>query len=803
MEKKRYPKVIHFVKMKYVNLSFYIILILPTYFLGQEYSLSGKVMDSTRVAIPYANVVLQDKDSVTVKWELTDEEGRYSFKNIKPASYILKVDILGYETEITQITVNEDISDYITILAQKIERLDEVVLQKPRVERRSDRLIFNVQNTTLSDGNTWNALTKTPYLLEIGNKILVQGQEEPLIFINDRRVHLSQEELRQLLESTPANTLKYIEVIVSPPAKYNAEGKAVVNISMSKPLSTGYNGNMSISYEQGVYPKLRFSTGHFYKKEKLNVYAGYTSNYRREYSFFRDRVNFFTDGIPSGSWLSKTRESIERTTHSINTNIDYTLNDKHSVGVSGYFSTIPNRNDFIGSDTEAIDSSFYSVNRGPYKRDNIAVDLNYRYKLGKGKRLTANMHHTVYDYDHDQTITTDYLDSDQTFIRNNAFTNDKEQRVEIYTGQLDYTSDTKKNGTFETGVRWSYITFDNEIDQVNIQGNTIDLYDRFLYDETTLAAYVGYEKSWKYWNMALGLRGENTSIEGISLSEEQTNTQDYFKLFPVVNLGYTPSDNHEFTFSYSRKISRPRYSKLNPFRLFLNDNAYVTGNPGLQPTIDNRFNFNYRLNRAFSFDFYLTRSIDPILQLPYVDNEENELVFRQENLDESTQYGMRASWNKNLAPWWYFSIFSSVFYDESVFFATQNDNEIRTINRWVTLIQGSNSFTLSKDRTFSGDLTLGYISKTLDGNTTDGNRSLVNISLQKTLWNKRATLTFEANDIFNQLAYTSETNYLDQQINSYSDFEYRTFELRFIYRFGNYRLKTNRKSIDNNEIDRL
>jgi hypothetical protein len=77
------------------------------------------------------------------------------------------------------------------------------------------------------------------------------------------------------------------------------------------------------------------------------------------------------------------------------------------------------------------------------------------------------------------------------------------------------------------------------------------------------------------------------------------------------------------------------------------------------------------------------------------------------------------------------------------------------------------------------------------------------MSLRKTLWNRRATLSFAANDIFNELAYPSRVRYLDQSINSYSNFERRTFEVRFTYRFGNYKLRNNRKDIEKEERERI
>lgn len=773
---------------------------------AQEHSLTGRVTGEDNAPVPSANVILLSKDSVAIDWMLTDEGGVYRLEKINSGDYILKVSGLGYKPKRAEISIVKDMPAYNITLEQ--EMLDEVVVTQPRIERKVDRVVFNVQNTTLSNGDVWNVLSKTPYLMETGNTILVKGREEPLIFINDKRVHLSASELKQFLESTPANTLNSIEVILTPPAKYEAEGRTIVNIKMNKNFSIGYNGNINGSYEQGVYPKYRISTGHFYKTDKLNLYGGYSQAKRKTYAFFDDKIRFFTNNLPYGYWHSKTREVLKINSYNFNSNIDYSINDKHSLGLSGYASFIPDREEFTGSHTEAydtpqqIDSSFYSVNRGAYIRDNIAASLDYTYNISDGKKLMANLHHTYYCYDNDQTITTDYFDSDQIITRQNAFTNDKLQYVRIYTAQADYSASTKQ-GDFEAGAKWSNISFDNTIEQVNITGNNADLSNLFLYDETNLHAYLSYEKNWERWDIKLGLRGENTNLKGVSISENETNTQDYFKIFPSVHLGYKPSDKHHFNFSYVKKISRPRFETLNPFRLFLNDNAYVTGNPNLLPTIDHKFNFVYTFDRSLTFDFHFERINNPILQLVFVDNENNTLIYRNNNLDKTIEYGVDGLWDKSLTPWWNISILSSVYYKENFFFAGQNSDNIINNKRWVTFQRVRNSFTLSKDKTFSGDIEFVYLSPSPLRNYIMGSRASLEIGLQKTLWNKRATLAFYANDIFNQLAFDTEARYLDQEIVSYSDFEYRTFEISFTYKFGNYKLRTNKKSIDKEERDRI
>ena len=111
-------------------------------------------------------------------------------------------------------------------------------------------------------------LRSTPGVLVINNTIRVKNTT-PIIYINDRKVHLSGDELAQLLEGSSANSIKSIEVITNPSSKYDAESGAVLNIIMDKNLTTGYRGNIFSNYTQGVFPRYNAGMTHFYKTEKI------------------------------------------------------------------------------------------------------------------------------------------------------------------------------------------------------------------------------------------------------------------------------------------------------------------------------------------------------------------------------------------------------------------------------------------------------------------------------------------------------------------------------------------------------
>jgi len=92
------------------------------------------------------------------------------------------------------------------------------------------------------------------------------------------------------------------------------------------------------------------------------------------------------------------------------------------------------------------------------------------------------------------------------------------------------------------------------------------------------------------------------------------------------------------------------------------------------------------------------------------------------------------------------------------------------------------------------DLNFAYFSPRVFGNKRQESYNKLNLSLRKTLWNKRASITMGIDDIFNQSNVFSSRRYLNQNNTSSYRRENRLFTLGFRYKFGNVRIKGNKKS---------
>ena len=802
------------------NLFYHFFLLLPLISLSQEFRVNGYAKDDNNNPIAYAHVLITSLGgSKTVNGTSTDENGYFIIENLKAGDYILKISFLGFKSYATRVELDRNIHFESIILEENVEALDgvTVVAKRPTIKRMVDRLVFNVENSTLSNNNVLDVLRHTPGVLVHDGAITIK-QSTPTIYINDRRVHLSSSEIQQLLEGTSATNVKSIEVITNPPAKYEAEGGAVLNIVTSKNIIAGYSGSVFGSYKQGSeHPKYSLGTSHFFKTKNLSTYVNYSMSPRKDFRQKNESINFIDNNNQNtSSWETDYKRTRETANQNINANIDYDIDDRNSLGFSTSILISPRdqTNTFVNSLTEVfnsnkvLDSTFNTINKLVDETFNLAFTLDYVHKFKKeGEKLSISVHHTNYDFSSFQNVDTDYRFPNNTLIRSNRFQTFSSQIIKLYTGQVDYELPVSGSAQFEAGAKVSNINSASILNQFIFENDekTEDLLnsDAFLYDETNYAAYISYSKDWDNWSFKSGLRGEYTDITGSSLSTNQLSNNDYLKLFPSFHLLYKLNDNNELYFNYNKRIHRPRYSQLNPFKYFLNDNAYITGDPNLKPQVDDVFTLGYTLNNTYTFEVYYRNENNPTLEIVFQDNDDTILKYINTNIDKSISYGLDFTTYTKLTNRWYLYVLSSLFYYENQFFALESNNKIAANDKWSVLGQFVNYLSFLKDKSLTTNISFFYISPIAEGPSIIGNRSGLDVNLRKTFWNNRASLSIGVTDIFNTQNFTQTTKYLNQDVFVNSKIENRLLTFGFNYKFGNFKLSTNKKEIELQERDRL
>ncbi len=782
---------------------------------AQEFEISGRVKDANDAPLVFANVLLKNQDSVLIKGAATDENGLFAIRNVKGGNYLLSASYLDASSEIRSVTVTSDVTLDDLIILQTETQLEEVevIYKKPTIEQRADRLIFNVENTSLSQGNIWDILKQTPGVIIINDKINIKGSSNIGVMINGRLVNIPQSDIVNLLSGSSADNVESVEVILNPPAKYSAEGGLLLDIKMKKNLIAGYNGSVYNRYTQAVFPKHMLGTDHFFKGKKTDFTLTYSFRQNKNLNRFTDITNFFDANSVNEVWTTEQKNIIRDKQHNLSGFLDYEINERNSLSFStiNSFTTPGNRyitsQTIIEDPTGDLDSSFYTENDSDYEVFNTAYYLDWNHQFQKkGEKITFATNYTYYDYERDQNLNTDFFDINGAVTGENDFITQSGQKTSLYSAQVDYTDPIKQSIILETGLRYSGINSQSTITQEGFDRTQPGINPTeagvFDYDEQIMAGYVSLNNSWKNWQLNMGLRAEYTETLGNLDTTNESVENKYLQLFPSLSVQHKFNDKNSLAMRYYRRISRPRYSDLNPFQYFQSNNSVVEGNPFLRPATRNYVSLEYNLNRTYSLEVYYFHKKNDFFEQVVQDNETNLLRFLSVNLESNITYGAEFRWNKSLTNFWDTYLLLSHYYKQNSFTDIDSgailDNSI-----WTSHVRFNNYFTLLKDRSLYADILFRYSAPTVFGNSKRESTSQLTLSFSKSFWQRRAAVSLSIDDVFNNGNYLSTRNYLNQDNSSFSRRETRLFYIGFRYKFGNNKIRDNQKRKSTDEGDRI
>ncbi len=786
-----------------------VVLFLSTTFIwSQTFNVSGEIKDENNNPLAYANILLlKTQDSTIVSGTTSNEEGKFVFNNILANNYIIKASFITYKDNFSNIIVNSDFQIPLIVLKESVEALSEIQItyKKPTLKREVDRLVFNVEKTALSEGNMMEVLRSTPGVLVLDNKITVKNST-PTVYINDRKVHLSSSEILELLEGTSASNIKAVEVITNPPARYGAESGVVLSIIMAKNLISGYNGSVFSNYTQGVFPKTNHGMTNYFKGKKISVFANYSYNNSKF-----DRVERGTINYPDQKWLSDIDRNTWLETHNFSLNFDWNLNENNTLSLSAntqflpYFKSVTKSSTQITPIINNAVAKFNSYNLSRDKKNNLGFDLGYVHAFKKDNaRLSINSHYTTYDYRRHQNVNSDYFLGNNSFFESNSYNTRSYQDTEIITSQIDYALPIDESESFETGVKFSNVKAESRNIQKDIIGNSevlnTDNTDAFNYNEIVYAAYVSYDKKWDKWSLSSGLRIEKTNIDAMSISLNKNNDQNYLDWFPTVSFGFQASEKINVFANYKRSIQRPDYSDLNPFKFFLNDNTFVTGNPDLKPIYTNHIKLGVSINNIFTIETYYKKYENKIFEIPLQDNINNNLAFTSLNINFTEEIGLDLEAYFNIVEKWSVYIGTSFYNyrDNATLF-----NSTVSRDKWSNYTEVINNLSFLKDNSLTTNLTLTYVQENVQGLQLVDSRIATSLSIRKTLFKGKGSMSLIISDLFNEQDYFTTTKFLDQNNTLYDNLDTRYIKLGFRYKFGNTKLSTNEHSSSVKERERL
>lgn len=773
--------------------------------------LKGKISGPHKEAIEFAQIqLLRSDDSTSLQGSIADAAG--DFLLIIPhydKQMNLEISAMGYASYYSKIQAkNQDTMELSITLEIKGQLLDHINItdKAPLLERKVDRTVFNVGNSIAANGSdVYELLKKTPGVQVSHSNISMTGKSTVSVMINDIIVQMDGDELEALLRSMPGTDIARIEVITAPPAKNDAQGNSgIINIVTKKNRKNGFNGAVTGGYEQREKGAEYLNGAFNYRNNKLNLYGN--TSVRDLHFISSQQTNTFYPGQQQNQQLNQDNRPIY--TYS-QLGADYNLSSNALLGLLYTFGTLDSKrdedyqNDAFGLPSLIKDSTVMTHAYATDKGRRHVFKLNYEWKIdSSGKKLTFNADYFTRKGNKGRAFTTDNFfpdgNSTGTFTDNQTYGVIK---TDITTFRVDYEMPIK-TVHLSMGAKASLVhnNSDNVFQQLLGTDYIVDhnKTNAFDYKEYTEAAYISAQKTWGTWNAQLGLRGEYTQTNGYSQNNAQRNKNAYFNLFPTAYLQYKPNEIHSWNINYSRRIDRPSFWIMNPFRVYTTETSYEEGNPFLQPAFSNNVELGYSYKSIFAMTLFTERVNHLITRVSHIDTTNNAFYFGQANAGNSVQYGLTATlsiqpisrWENTTQLFGFYNKFNSNLYNASVSYAKPSFS-----------IETNNTITLNRSETLFAEIGFYYTSG--QQSDFDVQRHYCNLStgFKALLLKKKLILTLDVEDILK--TDTWQVTNLYNGTYQFGYYDNRLLRIGLTWKFGNKNVKDKRElNTNTDEIKR-
>ena len=781
-------------------------------------TISGKVIDkNSKQPISYVNISIKKADKV-ITGGITDDNGNFNIKNVALDSYTVDLQFIGYKTQTFPVTLsaaNKSANLGTVSIEEEAVQLKgvEVVGERSTIVQKIDRKVINIGKDLIASGNTASEIMNNIPTVSIDpqtKEISLRGNTNVRILIDGKPSNI---DATQLLQQIPSSSIKQIELITNPSAKYNPEGMSgIINIILNKNANEGFNGSLNSGVTFSKTPKANTSLNLNYKVGKVNMYTNYGLNHGKNQNHgnidsFRPNLeneqNFEFDNL--------------NTSHLVKVGLDYLVNEKNTLSFytslnfnygCGNGLTLVNYLDPANNDSQQLFDSRSDNNTQTY-------DFNYKHDFKKaGENLdfqvnfskTSNPENTIYDYtttQPSQRITSNDVDRDINYLQIN----------------FDYVNPITETIKLELGAESRIQRISNDFLE-NVD-ETTGSYNRngnsdFVFRRNIHSVYSNLGKQWTKWSMQLGLRLEQFNIDGDfsnvvtstntseNINDNQKLKDDIFSIYPSLFFNYKANEKDSWNFNFSRRVDRPSVGQLSPIREWTTPLVESRGNPNLKPQFTNSFEVNYtrtlKIGSITAGVFY--RNInDEIIRTLYKNPENiNQDIISFNNFKDNNAYGAEISGNLKATKWWSINSSSDAYF-KKVKGTVENANtglqeygeaDVITFNARM-----NNNFTATKKLRFN--LFGMYRGRDLGLQFTRNPMYKADLGSTYTILKGKGSITVRANDIFNTMHFGFDGNIPYKQEGAFY-WESKGYYVGFNLMFGGGKNSAlQRKQRDNNE----
>ncbi len=563
------------------------------------------------------------------------------------------------------------------------------------------------------------------------------------------------------------------------------------------------SASINTAYKQATYATGSIGGNFNYKKNKISIFSNINSSYGANAPIETSKIYY-----PNQLWSNSSQRKDYVNNINGRIGIDYKISKKLSLGIQYLGSN--SKPDIDENNLTTIINELNEINsfiktKASNKRKNNSNSLNWHtiYEIDTiGTKITADFDYFKYNYEDDRVFKSNFLDPFENITPNTyiSVNNKNKNSFSNYSGNIDV----------EMPLKWAKISYGGKM-SINKNNSYIAYFDlsngspvldesqsnQFIYNENIIALYFsGTKEISKKWETQFGLRMESTNTNGFSYNLNQENRNNYTKIFPTGYITYKQNEKNTFSLNYSKRINRPPFFSLNPFRWFSNQFSYSEGNPFLQPSFSHNLEFVYTHKQNWENKIYFSKNNNGFSQITFVDNVSNIQAIQYSNSFNTTIIGLFESYTFDKLNFWesYNSLDLSYRKTSSLLsFTNQNREGINTY------FSTNNTFFINKQKTILLNLNF-WLSPNgvsdLDKNTASNQ---LDLALKCLLLNKDLQLTFIVNDLTssNRPTYISYSNNLLQEYKNYYD--NRFFRISVSYKFGNKKVNIKKRGFGNDE----
>ena len=786
-----------------------------------SFSIKGQVVDSlTNETVPYATlrIALASAPQKPVKLLACDIDGNFETSLTSAGKYIISLQSIGKAPAERRFTVSEknrNLNLGKLYMNEDNQRLDEVTVtaQKPLVKVEIDKLSYNLEDDPeAKTSNTLDMLRKVPMVTVDGDdKIQLKGSTNFKIYLNGKPSNLLSNNPSDVLKSMPANSVKNIEVITDPGAKYDAEGiGGIINIITTKNALQGYTGTVRGS--ASTLGRYRGSGYVSAKIGKVGLTANYTYNY--ENSPWNDsrslREDFTATKEHTLNQIGRSKRKGPFQFGYLEGSYEVDSLNLLTLGVNLFEGKMKTRSEYEVNMLDIDGNPVYNYDRRSRAESTFGstdVSLDYQHSTHKKDELLT----LSYRFSHNPNNSDDYTDiynqHNYNQLRRYPESNINDASTSEHTGQVDYTTPTWKDQTLEVGLKYIFRQSRSETERT-VYNDSIDHWENvtandasFRHTQHIYAAYLGYVLKLNKFGIKAGLRAEGTALNvKYALAADKNFDTHYFDLVPNGTLSYQINMTQQVRLGYNMRIQRPGIWYLNPYVNNVDPQNISYGNPNLDSEKSNNINFNYSMfaqkfsvNASASYTF-VNNSIE---QYTFIDPAMPGVSQRTYgNIGKKQQTGFFLYGNWNAAS--FFSVYMNAGLDYTDLRSDHND--MKNSGFSGRLFMGTR-FNLPMD--FRIDVNGGYFSPWIQLQGKGSSFHFIGFRLNKDFLKKKLTVTLGCESPFWKTMKMEQTT-TDRNFNMVST-NYRSmrdFRISVSYRFGTLKeaIKKVRRGISNDDV---